>query len=598
MLSSLKRLFLLLNSGQKRRFYALQFLVLLMAFGEIIGVASIIPFMSLVGDMSQLDQDTFLAKVFKASNFESKSQFVFFTGITVLLVLLISALISMFTLWRMSMFAHKLGSEIADSLYVYYLKQDWLFHSSGSSAQLTKSISNETSRITGLILTPLLQMNARIGLALLMTLVVLIYDPYVALVGILVFSVGYFVLYNFVRLRLHKNGVTISEVLEERFRLMNEGFGGVKDILLFGRDRNFIELFKISGDKLAYSYGTNSALSQVPRFLMELIAFGSMILLVLYLINSYDGDLGMILPRLSAYALVAFKLLPAFQQIYSNFALLKGHISAFDSIEEDLENAVKLSGSVDILELGKIKPKNNITLKNITFTYPNKSDAALDKLNISFPANSVIGLVGASGSGKSTLIDVILGLINPQSGHLEVDEIKITNKNCRKWQNVIGFVPQSIFLSEGTISENVAFGIPEIEIDLRKVRNAIKLSHLDEFVENLEKGIHTKVGERGVQLSGGQRQRIGIARALYHEADVLVFDEATSSLDGISEKMIMDAIHNFSGKKTIIIVAHRLKTVEKCDQIFFIDKGRVCDKGTYSELIEKNEHFRNMAKHA
>ena len=496
------------------------------------------------------------------------------------------------------MFAHKLGSEIADSLYVYYLKQDWLFHSSGSSAQLTKSISNETSRITGLILTPLLQMNARIGLALLMTLVVLIYDPYVALVGILVFSVGYFVLYNFVRLRLHKNGVTISEVLEERFRLMNEGFGGVKDILLFGRDRNFIELFKISGDKLAYSYGTNSALSQVPRFLMELIAFGSMILLVLYLINSYDGDLGMILPRLSAYALVAFKLLPAFQQIYSNFALLKGHISAFDSIEEDLENAVKLSGSVDILELGKIKPKNNITLKNITFTYPNKSDAALDKLNISFPANSVIGLVGASGSGKSTLIDVILGLINPQSGHLEVDEIKITNKNCRKWQNVIGFVPQSIFLSEGTISENVAFGIPEIEIDLRKVRNAIKLSHLDEFVENLEKGIHTKVGERGVQLSGGQRQRIGIARALYHEADVLVFDEATSSLDGISEKMIMDAIHNFSGKKTIIIVAHRLKTVEKCDQIFFIDKGRVCDKGTYSELIEKNEHFRNMAKHA
>tara|TARA_B100001093_G_scaffold520214_1_gene613687 strand:+ start:6796 stop:8592 length:1797 start_codon:yes stop_codon:yes gene_type:complete len=598
MLSSLKRLFLLLNSSQKRRFYALQFLVLLMAFGEIIGVASIIPFMSLVGDMSQLDQDTFLAKVFKASNFESKSQFVFFTGITVLLVLLISALISMFTLWRMSMFAHKLGSEIADSLYVYYLKQDWLFHSSGSSAQLTKSISNETSRITGLILTPLLQMNARIGLALLMTLVVLIYDPYVALVGILVFSVGYFVLYNFVRLRLHKNGVTISEVLEERFRLMNEGFGGVKDILLFGRDRNFIELFKKSGDKLAYSYGTNSALSQVPRFLMELIAFGSMILLVLYLINSYDGDLGMILPRLSAYALVAFKLLPAFQQIYSNFALLKGHISAFDSIEEDLENAVKLPGSLDFLELGKIKPKNNITLKNITFTYPNKSDAALDKLNISFPANSVIGLVGASGSGKSTLIDVILGLIKPQSGHLEVDEIKITNKNCRKWQNVIGFVPQSIFLSEGTISENVAFGIPEIEIDLRKVRNAIKLSHLDEFVENLEKGIHTKVGERGVQLSGGQRQRIGIARALYHEADVLVFDEATSSLDGISEKMIMDAIHNFSGKKTIIIVAHRLKTVEKCDQIFFIDKGRVCDKGTYSELIEKNEHFRNMAKHA
>ena len=338
MLSSLKRLFLLLNSSQKRRLYSLQILVLLMAFGEIAGVASIIPFMSLVGDMSQLDQNTFLAKVFEASGFESKSNFVFFTGIAVLLILLISALISMFTLWKMSMFAHKLGSEIADSLYVYYLKQDWLFHSSGSSAQLTKSISNETSRITGLILTPLLQMNARIGLALLMTLVLIIYDPKVAIVGILVFSIGYFVLYSFVRLRLHKNGEVISQVLEERFRLMNEGFGGVKDILLFGRDRNFIDLFNKSGNKLAYSYGTNSALSQVPRFLMELIAFGSMILLVLYLINNYDGDLGAILPRLSAYALAAFKLLPAFQQIYSNFALLKGHISAFDSVEEDLEN--------------------------------------------------------------------------------------------------------------------------------------------------------------------------------------------------------------------------------------------------------------------
>ena len=598
MLSSLKRLFLLLNSSQKRRLYSLQILVLLMAFGEIAGVASIIPFMSLVGDMSQLDQNTFLAKVFEASGFESKSNFVFFTGIAVLLTLLISALISMFTLWKMSLFAHKLGSEIADLLYVYYLKQDWLFHSSGSSAQLTKSISNETSRITGLILTPLLQMNARIGLALLMTLVLIIYDPKVAIVGILVLSIGYFVLYSFVRLRLHKNGEVISQVLEERFRLMNEGFGGIKDILLFGRDRNFIDLFNKSGNKLAYSYGTNSALSQVPRFLMELIAFGSMILLVLYLINNYDGDLGAILPRLSAYALAAFKLLPAFQQIYSNFALLKGHISAFDSVEEDLENAVRFSSSLDAIELGKIKPNYNISLQNITITYPNKSEVALNKLNISIPVNSVVGIVGASGSGKSTLIDIMLGLIKPQLGHLEIDGIKIDKKNCRKWQNVIGFVPQSIFLSEGSISENVAFGIPENEIDQDKVKKAIKLSHLDEFVENLEKGIYTKVGERGVQLSGGQRQRIGIARALYHETDVLVFDEATSSLDGISEKMIMDAIHNFSGKKTIIIVAHRLKTVEKCDQIFFIDKGKVCDVGTYPELIEKNEHFRDMANHA
>ena len=214
------------------------------------------------------------------------------------------------------------------------------------------------------------------------------------------------------------------------------------------------------------------------------------------------------------------------------------------------------------------------------------------------PANSVIGIVGPSGSGKSTLIDILLGLIEPQKGAIKIDEEVINSKNCRSWQNSIGFVAQSIFLSEGTIAENVAFGIPKDQINLQKVQQALKLAHLDEMVQSLDKGIHTKVGERGVQLSGGQRQRVGIARALYYKAEVLVFDEATSSLDCVTEKMIMEAIHEFSGQKTIIMIAHRLKTVKKCDQIFFIDKGQVVDVGKYDELIERNEHFKNMAIHA
>lgn len=209
-----------------------------------------------------------------------------------------------------------------------------------------------------------------------------------------------------------------------------------------------------------------------------------------------------------------------------------------------------------------------------------------------------LNIVGPSGSGKSTLIDVLLGLIEPHQGILKIDDKTINDGNLRSWQNAIGFVSQSIFLSEGTIAENVAFGIPEGEINVEQVLQALKLAHLDELVDSLEKGINTKVGERGVQLSGGQRQRIGIARALYYEAEVLVFDEATSSLDGITEKMIMEAIHEFSGKKTIIMIAHRLKTVEKCDQIFFVDKGKVIDKGTYQKLIKTNERFKNMAAHA
>ena len=243
-------------------------------------------------------------------------------------------------------------------------------------------------------------------------------------------------------------------------------------------------------------------------------------------------------------------------------------------------------------------PQKKISLENVTFKYPNKEENALNNLNISIPVNSIVGIVGPSGSGKSTLVDILLGLIKPQQGQLKIDENIIDNKNCRSWQNTIGFVAQNIFLSEGTISENVAFGIPKDQINQNQVLRALKLAHLDELVKSFEDGIHTRVGERGIQLSGGQRQRIGIARALYYKAEVLVFDEATSSLDGITEKMIMEAIHNFSGQKTIIMIAHRLKTVQKCDQIFFVDKGSVIDKGTYQELIKTNEQFKNMAANA
>ena len=211
---------------------------------------------------------------------------------------------------------------------------------------------------------------------------------------------------------------------------------------------------------------------------------------------------------------------------------------------------------------------------------------------MSISANSLVGVVGPSGSGKSTLIDILLGLITAQQGQLKIDDTYVSEKNCRSWKNTIGFVPQRIFLSEGTIVQNVAFGIPDEKIDIEKVKNALTLSHLDKFLETLDKGINTQVGERGIQLSGGQRQRIGIARALYNNAKVLVFDEATSSLDGITEKNIMEAIHNFSGQKTIIMVAHRLKTVQKCDQIFLVDNGKIADQGTYEELLKRNRHFK------
>ena len=598
MFKIIKELLYLLTPSQRKRFYVLQIFVAIMAVLEIFGVASMIPFMAVVGDMSQLQEDTPIAQIYKSSGITSESQFVFILGVFVLLALSISTIISMFTIWKLSIFAHQIGTELADRLYTHYLKQGWLFHASGSSAQLTKKIATETTRVTANILVPLMHINSKILLVFLLSLSIFIYNPKVAMIGISIFVATYIILFRIVRTRLASFGKATSDVTEQRFRLMNEGFGGIKDVLLLGRDADFIGRFNKTGNILAYSLGTTNAIIQIPRYLVELIAFGSIILLILYLMVSYEANLGIILPILSIYAVGAIKLLPAFQQIYGSIGVIKANLAAFDSIREDLNNSFRVEPKKEIIEKKYLNPKQQISLENIAFTYPNKEEPTLNQLSMTIPANSVIGVVGPSGAGKSTLIDIFLGLIEPQEGQLIVDHTIINSQNRRSWQNSIGFVAQSIFLSEGTIAENIAFGISHDQIDLEQVQKVIKLAYLDEFIQTLNDGVDTRVGERGVQLSGGQRQRIGIARALYHKAEVIVFDEATSSLDGVAEKMIMDAIHDFSGQKTIILIAHRLKTVQKCDKIFFINNGKVDDQGTYQELLENNEHFKNMAMHA
>lgn len=592
----IKELFSLLSARQRMQFYMLQILVVFMAIMEIAGVASIIPFMALVGNMSQLTGDTFIAQIYAASQIKSETQFLFLLGLLVMTMLFVATLISSYTIWKICMFSNKIGAEISDRLYSHYLKKDLLFHTSGSSAILTNKIAIDTIRVTSAILLPLMNLNAKCVLALLMVISIFIYNPYVALIIFLIFFLSYSVLFTIIRMRLLKNGKIITEVNEQRFRLMNEGFGGIKDVLLLGRDNDFIKRFKNTGISLAKSLGTNDALGSVPRYIMELVAFGSMISVVLYLIIYYENDLGIILPILSVYALAGVKLLPAFQSIYTCIARIRASTPAFESIREDLISSEKTQLISSTEKHIQLIPKKEIVLEDVTFKYPNKSLSALKNLNISIPVNSIIGIVGPSGSGKSTLVDVLLGLLKPNYGNLKIDGITLNKKNLRSWQNTIGFVAQNIFLSEGSIAENVAFGIPKDEINFDQVNQALDLSHLNNLIENLDDGIHTKVGERGVQLSGGQRQRIGIARALYHSADVLIFDEATSSLDGISERMIMEAINDFSGKKTIIMIAHRLTTVQKCDRIFLLDNGEIVDSGTYDELIETNQQFKNMAK--
>lgn len=599
MFKMIKQLFSLLTPEQVKKFYVLQVLVTIMAFTELLGIASIAPFMALVGDISLVQGEGVLADVYKLTGMNNPLDFLFYTGIFVLVTLSISTIISMFTIWQLSLYASRVGTEISDRLYSYYMQQNWLYHASGSSAHFIKQVSSEAPRVTDQIIQPLMYVNAKAVLAVFISISILVFNPLIAVSGLVVFISVYIILYKLVHKRLHINGQNMSSISTERFRLMNEGFGGIKDVLLLNRHHDFVERFEKSGKIFAYARGTNIAISQVPRYFMELIAFGALIGLVLILIKLHEGNLGAVLPILSIYALAAFKLLPALQQIYGGIAQIKGSSAAFEAIKDDLAESLhmeKQKNEISIIE--DLSLRREIALSNISFTYPQKNKPAVNGLSMIIPANSVVGIVGSSGSGKSTLIDILLGLLIANEGELSIDDTIMNTFNKRSWQNIIGFVPQSIFLSEGDIAENIAFGIPKKDIDLMQVTKALKLANLEKFVEQLPKGLNTKVGERGVQLSGGQRQRIGIARALYHEADVLVFDEATSALDGITEKVIMEAIHNFSGDKTIIMIAHRLKTVEKCDTIYLMEEGKIIDQGTYSQLIIKNPRFKEMAENA
>ena len=594
-----KELFVLLTPSQRRRYYSLQVMVILMAFMELLGIASIGPFMALVADTQLLETNSILNPIYIASGVATHTEFLFIAGSFVLLMLGIASVVSVITTWRLSLFAFSIGTEIGDRLYHYYLNKEWLFHASGSSAQLTKQIATESLRVTNFIILPFIQMNARVVLAVFISVGIFIYNPLIATTGVMLFISGYLVIYKIIRKRITLYGEHVSNTSTDRFRLMNEGFGGIKDILLYNRSHNLVDQFQKSGKLLAHAQGVNTALGSAPRYLMELLAFGAMIILVLVLLTTRDGNLSQVLPVLAVYALAGFKLLPALQQIYYSITTIRGNTAAFNAIKADLKaSSVLLNNESFNTEKMHLAPAKNIRLSNVSFTYPNKKIAALNNVTIDIPMNATVGFVGESGSGKSTTIDLLLGLIMPNEGQLLLDNTIIDHNNIQAWQQRIGFVPQSIFLSEGSIAENIAFGLNSKDIKLEEVKRAIELAHLTAFVDSLPEGLNTKVGERGVQLSGGQRQRIGIARALYNDADILVFDEATSALDGITEKVIMDAIQELSGKKTIIMIAHRLKTVENCDIIYLMEQGNVVEQGSYQELIKNNASFRRMAAYA
>ena len=430
-----------------------------------------------------------------------------------------------------------------------------------------------------------------------------IYNPKAALIVGTILGVSYLIIYSSIKNIVMKNGRIVSSTQEKRYKLMSEGFGGIREVLISGKQNFFNASFSSESDQWASAVGKNQAVGHLPRYIVELIAFSTIIGFILYLTSSNNNNQFVtMLPVLSIYALGGLKLLPAFQSIFLYVTAIKSNINAFDNIKENLiecdSNENKNQNKIferKFNDSTKLNIESELSFLNVNFKYEVKDDYVVKDLNLIIKSNETIGIVGKSGSGKSTIIDLIAGLIFPNSGKILIDGNNLTEQNKQLWQQNISLVSQSIFLSDSSIAENIAFGVPKNEIDNNKIKIALEKSQLIDFVDKLPNGPNTFIGERGVQLSGGQRQRVAIARSLYSESKLLIFDEATSSLDGITEEAVINSIKNIQHTKTVVIVAHRLASVKNCDVIYFIENGKVVDSGSYDGLLNRNASFKKMA---
>jgi ABC-type multidrug transport system fused ATPase/permease subunit len=474
-----------------------------------------------------------------------------------------------------------------------YLSQSYSWFLGRHSADLGKSILSEVSEVIGNGLRPLMELLAKSMISIFLLALLIIINPKLSLTVGLSLGSAYLIIFYFIRSNLNRIGKERLKNNQLRFTVLSEAFGGVKEIKLGGLEKIYTERFSDPAYIYARTQASATLLGQLPRFFLEAVAFGGILLVILYLMKQ-SGSFNDTLPIVALYVFAGYRLIPAIQQIYVSFTQLTFIDPSLNKLYDEINNlnSFELNPSKEILSL-----KKDIVLKNIYYNYPNTSRTAISNLSINIPAKTIVGLVGSTGSGKTTVIDIILGLLEPQKGTLEVDGQIITKKNTRDWQRTIGYVPQQIYLSDDTVSANIAFGQNTKDINQEAVEKASKIANIHDFViDELPKQYQTTIGERGIRLSGGQRQRIGIARALYHNPQILILDEATSALDNLTEKEVMDSVNNLNKNVTIIIIAHRLSTVRKCDKIYILKKGKLINEGTFEDLINCDENFRYSAK--
>lgn len=580
----LRQIFRLLSRKQRR---SAAMLILMMIVGmvlETFGIGLVIPVLGLLTAENPATTYPALAPVLEALGNPSRDRLIIAGMLGLFGIYIIKVFFLGWLAWLESRFAFGVQASLSQELFSGYLQQPWIFHLQRNSAQLIRNAMGEVAQFTSNALLPSMMLLSECLVITGIGILLISVEPLGALVVVSVLVIAAWIFQRVTRGRILKWGKARQYHEGLRIQHLQQGLGGAKDVKLLGREAEFIKQYGEHNAGSARASQRQYAVKQFPRLWLELLGVGGLTFLVLVMVGQ-NKPMGAFLPTLGLFAAAAFRLMPSANRVLTAIQNLRYGLPIVQNLnrEKDYIDAMPRERGDSIMSL-----ERDIEVEGVVFRYPNAGADALKGVTLAIQRGTSVGFIGSSGSGKSTLIDVILGLLAPLSGRVKVDGVDIQER-LRAWQNSIGYVPQTIFLTDDTLRRNVAFGLPSEQIDDGAVTKALRAAQLEKFVNELPDGVNTVVGERGVRLSGGQRQRIGIARALYHDPPILVLDEATSSLDTETELELMNAVNALQGRKTIILVAHRLTTVERCDRIFLLENGRLACSGSHDQVVTANK---------
>ena len=578
-------------SGSRKKLLLLIFGFTISSFLEACGIGLLAPFMRFASEPDLNLLPSFIATTAAKFNIDSSREIIILLGFVIITFFCIKGIIYFSTQVYIFHFASSYKAKLSLRLLKAYLTVPYEFHLSRNTASLIKNIVIETNQLYQACLLPLLNTISNIVIASFLLVLLAITD--IRLLGIiLLVFLPIFMLFHLLRNKFKRWGRIVSQSQQGMIRTISHALGGLKETRTIGCEPYFEREMKHYVDRYARSITFFQSSQVLPKSLIETVLIVSIMLFLIATQLFSTQGIEEITGTLSVFALAAIRLIPSTSNVIKALAYIRNGSYALNMLYGDLKDIEKQKSQshrqLSSSDRGKTKRvmsfSDRIELKDVTYSYSGISEPALNKISLSIKRGESIAFIGKSGAGKTTLVDVILGLLNLESGDILVDGVSIY-ENIRSWQNLIGYIPQTIFLTDETVERNIAFGVADSEIDRTKIERAIDAAQLRELVEELPNGIKTKVGERGIRLSGGQRQRIGIARALYHEREILVLDEATAALDNETEHLISEAIRALAGEKTLITIAHRLSTIEHCDRIYMLEKGRVVKTGSYQEVV-------------